>query len=72
MSQITIQFTGVIEDIFPSETYGNFEKRIAWIKEGEGKSAQVLSVEFWQGDVNILDDFRNGDKVLVFCQVRGK
>lgn len=68
--QITIQ--GVITDIFPSEIFGNFEKRVAWIQETDVQYPNCYSVEFHQGDANILDMFVPGDRVTCSVDVRGR
>lgn len=68
---ITVKITGQITDIFPSEIYGSFEKRVAWVQDQEDNK-QIYQIEFWQGDANTLDKFKPGDTVTATCELRGK
>ena len=65
--------SGIITDIFPVETFGNFEKRVFWLKETDAERfPEHYSVECHQGDVNILDNFKTGQHVKVQIDIRGK
>lgn len=69
---MNILIQGVITDIFPSETFGNFEKRVAWVQETDVQYPNHYSVEFHQGDANTLDNFVPGDRVNCSVDVRGR
>src|SRR5205809_312435 len=68
--QITIK--GKITDIFPSEIFGNFEKRVAWVLEVDVQYPNHYSLEFHQGDANMLDSYVPGDLVTCKVDVRGR
>lgn len=63
---------GKITDIFPPEIFGNLEKRVAWVVEVDVQYPQHYSLEFLQGDANILDNFVPGDLVECKVDVRGR
>lgn len=65
---------GIIFNIFPSEVYGNFEKRVMWIEEISEKQqyAEKWQIEFQQGDCNQLDFFKMGMHVTVTVDIKGK
>lgn len=68
-----ILLDGVIVNIFGAEIYGNFEKRVMWIKEAsDSKFAETWAVEFQQGDCNRLDCFKPGQAVTVTIDIKGK
>lgn len=68
-----IKITGTITDIFPVQTFGNFEKRVAWVQEETtGRYPNQFEIEFQQNDVNTLDSFVPGDVVECKIDVRGK
>lgn len=67
-----IQISGYITDIFPSEIFGNFEKRMFWLIEDEAKYPNEYQLELHQGDCNLLDKFKTGDLVECQVDVRGK
>jgi hypothetical protein len=68
--QIVIK--GKITDIFPSEIYGNLEKRVVWVQEIDVQYPQHYSLEFLQNDANIPDSFVPGDLVECKVDVRGR
>lgn len=72
MAQPNIKLSGVVDAVFPSVTFGNFEKRSVWIKETEGEYPQIFEVEFHQGDCNKLDDINKGDLVECEINLRGR
>jgi len=67
-----IELKGKITSIFPVEKYGNFEKRVVWIKETEGQYPSTWAIEFQQGKVNEPDSFRDGDLVSCKIEIAGK
>ncbi|WP_212005766.1 DUF3127 domain-containing protein [Chitinophaga sp. HK235] len=70
--QAKITLTGTITDIFPAEVYGNFEKRVLWLKENTENYPQHYSIEFTQGKGNELDSYNPGDVVEIGINLRGR
>ncbi len=70
--QAKITLSGVITDIFPAEVYGNFEKRVVWIKETTDQYPQTYAIEFAQGNCNKLDRFKPGEEVKIWIDIRGR
>lgn len=68
----TITLSGKIETIFPVETYGNIEKRVIWISEQGVQYPNTWSLEFIQGQVNILDNYKSGDLVVCKVDIKGR
>lgn len=69
---MNIKITGKITDIFPSETFGNFEKRVAWVVEEGMQYPNHYPLEFQQGFANELDHYVPGDQVVCDVDVRGR
>ena len=70
---MSYQIDGVIDTVFPEETVGQngFKKRVLWLKTEEQYS-QTLEIQFTQYNVDLLDGFQNGDRVLVTMGVNGR
>lgn len=71
MSKVIL--TGTVEQIFPAEIRGNFEKRVIWLRELAGDRNNVWPVEFHQGDANKVDNFKlkEGERLVVTAEVKG-
>lgn len=70
---MNVTIKGYITDIFNSETYGNFEKRIFWLQEpASNQYPNHYELQMWQGDCNLLDKFNDGDFVECQVDLRGK
>jgi hypothetical protein len=65
--------TGTVEQIFPSEIRGSFEKRVIWLRELAGDRKNVWAIEFQQGDANKVDDFKlkQGERLAITVEVKG-
>jgi len=65
--------SGFVEEVFPAEIRGAFEKRIIWLRELAGDRKNVWPIEFQQGDANKVDQFKikTGDKLAVTVEVKG-
>lgn len=61
---------GIVHNIFPVESFTNFEKRIMYLKESGGGNMWELTFE--QNDVNILDSFVPGQAVICQVEIRGR
>lgn len=70
--QAKIVLKGRIKTIFPSEVFGNFEKRIMWLEEQDNQYPQTYEVQFTQGDCNVLDGFKEGQTVECHINLRGR
>jgi|ERR1044072_3151442 hypothetical protein len=70
--QAKVTLSGKIKTIFNAEVYGNFEKRVMWLKETVDQYPQTYSIEFHQGDCNVLDAFKEGDEVQCSINLRGR
>lgn len=69
---MNITITGTIKQIFHSEVFGSFEKRVFWVEETTDKYPNTYQLEMQQGECNRLDGFKAGDKVECSVDVRGK
>lgn len=69
---MTTILTGAIHTIFPTENYGNFTKRVLWLKETDVKYPSIFSIEFWHDDISCLEDFKGSEIVNVQVEIRGK
>ena len=63
---------GKITKIFEKETYNNFDKRIFWIKEIADKFANSFSLELWKDDCKMIDNYKIGDYVTIYIDIKGK
>jgi Domain of unknown function (DUF3127) len=64
---------GVITEIYPSEIYGSFEKRVFHLQQSDvEKYPQTWALECQQGDCNMLDKFKTGQVVSCHIEIRGK
>ncbi|WP_343668706.1 DUF3127 domain-containing protein [Chitinophaga sp.] len=70
--QAKIVLKGRIKNIFPSEIFGNFEKRVMWLEEQDVQYPQTYEVQFTQGDCNVLDGFQPGQMVECHINLRGR
>lgn len=70
MPQATIK--GMIHTIFQAEVFGNYEKRVFWVEETEGKYPNTFAIEAAQGGCNDLDHYQDGDEVTVEVYLNGR
>lgn len=66
--------TGIITDIFPSEVYNSFEKRVFWLKQPDTEQyPQHWAIELWgEEDGKRLNSFAVGDQVIAKVDIRGR
>lgn len=70
---MTVKIQGLLSDVFPAETFGNFTKRVFWLKEPDTLSnPQHYQLEVHGEDVRRLDQFSIADKVECEVELRGK
>ena len=67
-----IKVSGKIKEIFPTETFGTFEKRVVWLEEVADKYANTYSLEIWGTDCPMVDSYKVGDYVTAFVDLKGK
>lgn len=67
---MNVKVTGELIEIFDAEITKNFEKRRFWLQT-EGQYPQVLEIQAWQGDSNLLDHYPIGARVTVSIDLRG-
>jgi hypothetical protein len=66
------KITGKIKKIFPTETFGGFEKRIFWLDDQAEKYANVHSLELWKNDCEMIDNYEVGDVVTCYIDIKGR
>ncbi|MFB5946097.1 DUF3127 domain-containing protein [Albibacterium profundi] len=69
---VTIKITGIIKDVFPVETYGNFTKRVIWVEEIEQNYNSTFQVEFNQNKIQELKGIKSGDVVEIDADLTGR
>lgn len=68
---MTGQLSGVIANIFPEETFGNFTKRVFWLKQINVQYPMHYALELWYDDIEALKKFKVGEGVICEVEVRG-
>lgn len=69
-----IILTGIITDIFPTETVGsnNFQKKVFFLKEEGDKYPNHWQLELQQTSVTLLDNYKPEDKVSCSININGR
>lgn len=67
-----IKLQGKIRRIFETNVFGNFEKRIIWLDEVSEKYPNTWQLEFWKNDCPIPDNYKVGDFVTCYVDIKGK
>jgi hypothetical protein len=71
-----IKLSGKIREIFPTESFGQFEKkfekRVIWLEEVAEKYANTYSLELWGTDCPMADSYNVGDYVTCYIDIKGK
>jgi hypothetical protein len=70
MSFITLD--GKITRMLPVETFPNFAKRIIWIEEQVASYANIWMLEVWNKDVAMMDNYKEGDIVTAYIDIKGR
>jgi single-strand DNA-binding protein len=70
---MSYEIEGLVDSVFNEETVGNngFKKRILWLKTEE-QYPQELEIQFNQNNTDLLDGFKEGDRVKVSVNVNGR
>jgi hypothetical protein len=70
---MTVKLQGILTDVFPVEHFGNFSKRVFWLKEPDTLSSpQHYQLECHNDDVRRLDQYSLADKLECEVEIRGK
>lgn len=64
--------TGVIENIFPEESRGNFRFTNIWLQEQNSQYPQTWQISFFNDEAKWLKRFSSGDLVNVNVAILGK
>lgn len=67
-----VKVSGKIKQIFESGVFGNFEKRLFWLEEVSEKFANTWQLELWQNDCSMIDNYKVGDYVTCYIDIKGK
>lgn len=68
-----IEIKGTVVGIFPTETFGKFEKRTFWVKEPDTqKYPNQFQLEVQGQKIPILNDVSVGDQVTCSINLRGR
>jgi hypothetical protein len=68
------KLSGNVLKIFDTVQYGNFEKRKVWLEEvtNSDRSPNVWELELWKGDCEMLDNYKEGDYITCYVDIKGK
>jgi hypothetical protein len=69
---MNITITGTITDIFDEEIFGNFSKRVFWVKEDAEKYPNHYELQMNQDKCNVLNNYSKGDKITCTADVKGR
>lgn len=70
---MTIKLQGILTDVFPSETFGTFTKRVFWLKEPDTlNNPQHYQLECHGEDIHRLDQYSIADRLECEVDIRGK
>lgn len=70
---MSLQVTGKVKTVFPTETKGNFSFRILWLTaEHETQYPQTLEIQFPKEKGDLLNGLNEGDIVTVDFNLRGR
>ena len=67
-----IKVSGKIKQIFDTEIFGTFEKRVMWLDEISDKFPNTYQFELWQTDCPMADNYKVGDYVTCYLDLKGK
>jgi hypothetical protein len=67
-----IKLEGKINRINPTNTYKDFDKRTFWFELNDNGYVDVIQLELWKKDCEMIDSYKVGDQVTVFIDIKGK
>jgi len=67
-----IKLIGKIKKILPTETFPNFLKKIIWLEETVDAYANMWMLEVWNKDVPMMDNYKEGDVVTAYVDIKGR
>lgn len=74
MAQVTVEITGAIWRIRPTEKVGRDQRfnRKFFIRELNAKYPEVWGMEMWHDNTMLLNEYKESDYVKCKCVVRGR
>ena len=67
-----IKLSGIIKEKFEVQTFNNFEKRTFFLEEITDKYPNTWALELWKKDCPMLDNYKLGDYVTCYIDIKGK
>lgn len=72
-----IKISGTIEKTFETTKHIQkngevFEKRLFWLHDKSDKFPNTYQMELWKSDCPMLDNYKEGDYVTVYIDLKGK
>ncbi len=67
-----IKLSGKIKEIFPTESFTSFEKRLFWLEEVAERFQNTWQLELWNADCPMIDNYKKGDYVTCYIDIKGK
>lgn len=70
---MTVTLTGALHTIFPEERYGDFTKKVFWLKETEGKYPSMWQIELWHEDIVDIAPYSNYTGIVeCLVEIKGR
>lgn len=66
-----ITLSGVITRIFETKEFNNFPKRVFWLDDKAEKFGNEWELMLWKKDVEMIDNYKVGDFVTVYIDIKG-
>ena len=67
-----IKLQGVITKVFPTQTFGNFDKRVFWLHDNAQRFPNTWQLELWKQDCAMLDNYKEGDFITAYVDIKGQ
>jgi hypothetical protein len=68
------KLSGIITKKFDTQSFGTFEKRKFWLEEvtNSERFPNTWELELWKADCSLLDNYKVGDYVICYIDIKGK
>lgn len=67
-----IKLSGKIKEVFETQTFNSFQKRIFWLEDINEKYPNTWALELWKDDVEMIDNYKKGDFITCYIDIKGK
>lgn len=67
-----MKISGVVHTSFPEERYGDFVKKVVWLRELNVPHPNHYAVEFWHDDTIAAAQLKSGDAIVCEIEPRGR